>query len=242
MFYKKEEVNVYCDESCHLENDHQRAMVFGSIRCPKSQVKLIADDIRNLKRKYAIYAFSETKWKKVSFSKENFYIDLLNYFLNNDNLYFRAVIFQNKDLHRLDHDKFGNQTYEDWYYKMFYILLDKIMSDKYFYNIYFDKKNPNSSKKLNKLKEYLNKKYKIGNIQNVISYESELIQLTDFITGIVSYANRDYIKLKDANSTKIKLVEMLRNKSNLSLVVSTPKNAKKINLFTWEPDYYENKH
>ena len=26
--------NVYCDESCHLENDGQKAMVLGAIWCP----------------------------------------------------------------------------------------------------------------------------------------------------------------------------------------------------------------
>jgi len=26
--------NVYCDESCHLENDHQTAMVLGAVWCP----------------------------------------------------------------------------------------------------------------------------------------------------------------------------------------------------------------
>ena len=61
------------------------------------------------------------------------------------------------------------------------------------YNIYFDRKNPNSSKKLNTLKIHLNKKHHIGNIQNVLSHESALIQLTDFLAGIISYANRDYI-------------------------------------------------
>ena len=242
MFSKRKEVNVYCDESCHLEHDHQRAMVFGSIKCHKDSVKIISDEIRALKRKHGIYAFAETKWKTVSFSKENFYLDLLDLFFSYDNLYFRAVVFQNKDLHRLEHTRFGKQTYEDWYYKMFYVLLDKIMKDKYLYNIYFDRKNPNSSKKLNTLKTHLDKKHHIGNIQNVLSHESELIQLTDFLTGIISYANRDYIKLENANKTKIKLVEKLKEKTNLSLVISTPQNAKKVNLFMWEPDYYANKN
>ena len=26
--------NVYCDESCHLENDHQKVMVLGAVWCP----------------------------------------------------------------------------------------------------------------------------------------------------------------------------------------------------------------
>ena len=69
-----------------------------------------------------------------------------------------------------------------------------------------------------------------------------MIQLTDFITGIISYANRDAIKLPTANQTKVKLVELFRAKTNLSLISATPLSADKINLFTWEPDYYETRH
>jgi len=233
------EINIYCDESCHLENDRQRAMVFGCIRCTKARVKDISKDLRNLKRKHKIYPFAETKWKTVSRSKEQFYIDLLNLFLDNDNLRFRAVIFQNKDLHKLEHNKFQDQTYEDWYYKMFYLTLDTILFDSNSYNIYLDKKNPNSSEKINKLREYLSKKYIINRIQNVLSHESELIQLTDFLTGILSYANRDFIKKPDANKTKVKLVEMLKDKTGLSLISKTKYDAKKMNLLIWEPSYYE---
>ena len=34
--------NVYCDESCHLENDHQKAMVMGAIWCPLEKTREIS--------------------------------------------------------------------------------------------------------------------------------------------------------------------------------------------------------
>lgn len=34
--------NVYCDESCHLENDHQKAMVLGAVWCPLEKSREIA--------------------------------------------------------------------------------------------------------------------------------------------------------------------------------------------------------
>jgi hypothetical protein len=37
------EYNVYCDESCHLENDGQKAMVLGSVWCPKVKREEIAE-------------------------------------------------------------------------------------------------------------------------------------------------------------------------------------------------------
>ena len=50
MFKKKEEINIYCDESCHLEYDGQRAMVFGCVRYPKGKVQELSKNIRELKK------------------------------------------------------------------------------------------------------------------------------------------------------------------------------------------------
>ena len=68
-------INVYCDESCHLEHDHQRAMVFGCVRCPQEKVRELSEQIRKLKQKHFIYKFAEIKWTKVSKSKEEFFFD-----------------------------------------------------------------------------------------------------------------------------------------------------------------------
>lgn len=34
--------NIYCDESCHLENDHQKVMVLGAVWCPLEKRREIA--------------------------------------------------------------------------------------------------------------------------------------------------------------------------------------------------------
>ena len=31
-------INIYCDESCHLEHDKARAMLLGAISCPASEI------------------------------------------------------------------------------------------------------------------------------------------------------------------------------------------------------------
>ena len=41
--------NVYCDESCHLENDHQKAMVLGAIWCPLDKSREVAVRLREIK-------------------------------------------------------------------------------------------------------------------------------------------------------------------------------------------------
>ena len=48
------EYNVYCDESCHLENDGQKAMVLGAVWCPKDKRLEIAQRIREIKQRHGL--------------------------------------------------------------------------------------------------------------------------------------------------------------------------------------------
>lgn len=41
--------NIYCDESCHLQNDHQQVMVLGAIWCPLEKTREIAVRLREIK-------------------------------------------------------------------------------------------------------------------------------------------------------------------------------------------------
>ncbi len=84
--------NIYCDESCHLEHDNQKYMILGGIICKKSNRKLIKRDILNIKTQYNIPARAEIKWNKVSPSKLEYYKKLVDYFFENVNLRFRALI------------------------------------------------------------------------------------------------------------------------------------------------------
>lgn len=44
--------NLYCDESCHLEHDHQKAMVLGAIWCPLDKSREIAVRLREINQKH----------------------------------------------------------------------------------------------------------------------------------------------------------------------------------------------
>ncbi|NTV59869.1 MAG: DUF3800 domain-containing protein, partial [Chlorobiaceae bacterium] len=46
-----ETFNIYCDESCHLEHDRQKAMVLGAIWCPLDKTREIAVRLREIKQK-----------------------------------------------------------------------------------------------------------------------------------------------------------------------------------------------
>jgi len=84
--------NVYCDESGHLEHDHLRVMVLGAVWCPLEKAAEIAGRLREIKIKHGLPASFEVKWAKVSPGKLSFYADVLNYFFDDDDLHFRALV------------------------------------------------------------------------------------------------------------------------------------------------------
>jgi len=211
--------NIYCDESCHLENDHKPFMFLGSISSAYNQVRWHTEQINELKKKHSFYA--EIKWSKVSHSKLHFYSELLDHFFATD-LKFRAVGIEKEKIN----NAVSGQTYDDFYYKMYYQLLNHKIDIRYAYNVYLDIKDTLSACKVRQLREILNTKYGVfRNVQNIRSHESILMQLTDFLTGAISYHNNNAEKL---NPAKKQLVERIR-KSGYKLDCTN--YSEKLNLF-----------
>ena len=202
------EINVYCDESCHLPNDRCTAMSLGAIWVPKEEVRRTALDIRRIKRSFGLSPSFEIKWTKVSQAKIEFYESLINYFFDESSLHFRVIVIPDKRI--LRHEEF-DQTHDDWYYKMYFRLLKVLISPEDRYSIYLDIKDTCSSLKVARLHSVLcNSVYDfsgdiIQKIQTVRSNEVEQIQLTDLLTGLFSYYHRG---LK-TNSAKLRLIELL---------------------------------
>ncbi len=228
-------VNIYCDESCHLENDDSKIMVIGGIICPNDKRKQIYKEIRTIKIKHNIKPSTEVKWTKVSDSKKEFYIDLINYFFDNENLGFRAI-FLNKT--QLNHRRF-NQTSDDFYYKMYYLMVKGIFEANTQYNIYLDMKDTLGYQKIQLMKDICNKLQArkgylhelVQRIQEVRSHENELVQLSDILIGAVGYANRGL----NTNPTKLELIDIIKERTGYNLSVSTFLKESKFNLFHWEP-------
>ncbi len=47
-----ETFNIYCNESCHLENDHQQVMVLGAIWCPMDKVRRASIRLKEIKNNH----------------------------------------------------------------------------------------------------------------------------------------------------------------------------------------------
>jgi hypothetical protein len=229
----KNEYNIYCDESCHLENDNQKAMVFGAIWCEKLNLHKIFEDLRDIKRKHNLSSSFELKWNKISPAKVEFYAEVINYFFDNENLHFRALVIPDKK--QLDHKSF-DQSHDDFYYKMYFTLLQVILKPNSNYNIFLDIKDTKSQNKVEHLKNILHnnkydfKKEMINKVQQVRAYEVELVQLTDLLIGAISYINRQL----NTSQAKLDLINLIQKRSGYLLTKTTLLQEDKFNIFVWE--------
>lgn len=225
--------NIYCDESCHLQNDRQPVMLFGCIWCPTLDAALLANQLKEIMKKH--HALGELKWTKVSVSREHFYLEVIDWFFSQTELHFRGLIILNKDM--LDHQSFNEGSHDNFYYKSYFSLLNKVMNPNDRYSIYLDVKDTRSRHKIRKLKEILCNNVHdftgqmIKHIQNIHSHESLLMQLADFLLGIVSYRNRHL----EASPTKKMLAEKLESRLGYALTQSTSLSQTKFNLFVFSP-------
>ena len=244
----KESINIYCDESCHLQNDGEPLMALGAVYCPsakkddifirigeiKKKHNLIPKNKKNPKDNRAVY---EIKWNKVSKAKIEFFKELIDFFFDEGDISFRVLVVPNKA--QLEYEKYRH-THDVFYYKMYFSMLKVILNPDFSHNIYIDIKDTKSTEKVHKLEQVLrNDKYDyskeiIKKVQQVRSHEVELIQLADLLTGAVAYVNRG---LK-TSAAKNELVEQIRYRSRYSLVKSTLIREKKFNIFIWESSKY----
>ena len=227
-------INIYCDESCHLENDQQKVMVLGAVWCKFEKKDEIFERIREIKVKHQLKPDFEVKWTKVSKSKVEFYLELIDYFFDDDDLHFRALVVPDKSI--LKHKDLG-QDHDTWYYKMYFSMLKVIIDPHARNRIFIDIKDTRSANKIKKLHDVLcNEKYDfdksiIENVQTVRSHEVEILQLTDLLIGAVSYINRSLAE----SEGKLKVIERIKERSRYSLTRTTYLREDKFNILIWQP-------
>ena len=232
-------INIYCDESCHLENDNQNAMVLGAVWCPKEMSNEIAVALREIKKKHGLSPSFEIKWTKVSQAKASFYLEIIRFFFDQKNLNFRALVIPDKrKLKHSEHD----QDHETWYYKMYFEMLKWIIQPGNTYRFFLDIKDTRSALKIEKLQDVLSKNIRdfdrkiVQLIQTVRSHEVEQVQLADLLIGAVGYKNRG---LSESQS-KLSMIKMIEGCAGQYLDSKSPIDHRKFNLFRWTPDWGKN--
>lgn len=226
-----EQFNVYCDESCHLENDQQSSMVLGAVWLPKHKRRDISTRLTEIKARHGLNRSFEIKWTKVSDSKVQFYLDCIDYFFDDDDLHFRGLV---ADKSMLNHGEF-EQSHDDWYYKMYFVMLKNIFDPEQCYNLYLDIKDTLGARKVDKLHDVLaNNMYDFSRqiilkVQQVHSHESDILQLSDLLIGALAYQHRGL----DSSSAKLRLVKRIQERSGYKLTHNTLMRELKFNLLIW---------
>lgn len=226
--------NVYCDESCHLEVDKSSSvMLLGCMWIPRSKVKIVSEQLKSLKTKHK--TLGELKWVKVSHKNQSFYEELCDWFFDQPDLHFRGLVVTQKQM--LDHKQFNEGSHDTFYYKMHFLLLRPIVENaSAFYNVFLDVKDTRSRLKVKQLKSVLcSSRFDFAeqqlNVQCIRSHEAQLLQLTDFFLGALSYKHREL----QTSDTKLALVSRIEKQIGQSLLNSTRLTESKFNIFVWTP-------
>lgn len=218
---------IFCDESCHLENDGWDTMTLGALKCPDEQYEKIKEDIKAIKLKHKTPF--EIKWTKLSRSRIELYKELIDYFVDSA-LTFRVVMVINKQ--DLNHNKF-NQTHSEFYYKTYYLVLKKIMNSQDNFKVYMDIKDTRGKEALNAITNVFENSNELPTpyMQHIRSDESQLLQLADILTGAVSY------KIRGLKSSllKIDLVQYIEKKLGITLNTTSTLAYHKFNRFIQDP-------
>ena len=229
--------NVYCDETCHLENDGINVMVLGAVWCPQSKLKEVNQRIKEIKARNNVSTTMELKWTKISPGKLDLYKDLVNYYFDDDDLHFRALIIPDKS--KLDHQRF-NQTHDDWYYKMYFDMLKVIFHPMDRFEVYIDIKDSNSYHKAQRLREVCsNSMYDfsqsiIQRLQPIRSDEVQIMQLTDILIGAIAYENRSFPDGFQKSSAKQGIISLIKKRSGYTMKKTTLLREDKLNLLRWD--------
>ena len=222
-------IDIYCDESLHdlftSKKSKDKYMFIGSLwidREIRDEIKL---KVKELRVKHNCWG--EIKWTKVTPSKRDFYIELINLFFSYGmQMRFRCIMVEAKKMIWTYH----KEDKELGFYKFYYQLLHKWIKDFNKYKIFFDMKKNRDLTRLRVLRDILTNQYQnsyIEQIQALPSKEVVLIQLTDLLLGATSAKLNDKIISNQAKKDVISHIEKLRAKE----IAPTYQIENKFNIF-----------
>lgn len=219
--------DVYCDESSPevlWDRSANKYLVLGSIWMPATYREEFKTQIKEIKEKHNYR--NEIKWNKVSPSSLDFYVELVNYFFNTENIRFRGIVVKAEEI---DMVRFHNDDNELSFYKFYYQLLHHWILDYNEYSIFIDHKVNKDTNRIQKLKDVLNKANLFSNIENVQSIhsnESLGIQLADLLMGALNGKANN----KVTSNAKKSIIETIEQ--NLGREIKpTYRTEKKFNVF-----------
>lgn len=226
--------NIYIDESCHLQNDGCEVMCIGYTKLAKDNYTDLKKSIKAIKLHHR--SPTEIKWNKVSLSRMPLYRSLIDFFFDAP-IHFRCVLIKNKSI--LDHDQFNQGDQNNFYYKTVYLLLNKSNpAENNQYNVLLDIKDTRGRDRLKKINEIFKNQHSgqspFASFQHIHSHDNELLQLTDFFIGAITYKSR-METLKVHSQVKLEIISYLEGKSGYQLNEGTEPWETKFNIFDFQP-------
>nr|WP_315399311.1 DUF3800 domain-containing protein [uncultured Duganella sp.] len=220
---------VYCDEAnpdvLTSEAPRARYLMIGSLWIPAELREELKGKIYALRQQHLTWG--EIKWTKVSASKSDFYIELVNLFMGyGEHVRFRCIAVDREQINLALHDNDG----ELGFYKFYYQLLHHWILDFNQYQIYCDAKCNRDLKRLPVLAKCLSRASltsSIERVQSLPSSEVVLIQLCDLLLGAASSRVNGTL---GKNTAKAALVKHLESALGHALR-PTPKAEEKFNIF-----------
>lgn len=225
--------NLYCDES-RVENRDSRFMVIGAIEIPRNEKHAV---VRELKTIYKEHEFiHELKWTKVHNRFLPFYKKLINYFLSSTLIQFRCIIV---DKTKVNLDQYHDNDEELAFFKFYYLLLKEELRSNNEYYIFLDKKPTRDRHRARALHAYLDsyilwnrQKCNIRDFHAIESKDNLLIQLTDYLVGLMGFACNKKIPIDNAKDQLVRYLKERLNREDLCM--STARYERKFNVFVWE--------
>lgn len=221
---------VYCDESRPdlLSSKHPQArfMIIGGLWLAAESRENMKAEIHALRDKHHIGG--EFKWQKVTPSKLDFYLELIDWFIDKGNeLRFRCIAVEHD---KVDLFRFHEADQELGFYKFYYQMLHHWILDFNEYAIFCDYKSNRITTRLHELARCLdnaNLSSNILGVQATRSNESVLLQLADVLTGAAAASLNNHANLQGAKQALVSHLEARLGRG----IGATYRSEHKFNVF-----------
>jgi len=180
------EVSIYCDESRHEGQSHQKYMVIGGLWLPRAQRGEILAGLREIQARNGIGG--DMKWSKVSKAKLAGYQEIVSFIAARPDVHFRCIVV---DKSKVDHEKFFKNDRQLGFWVFYWHCLNQWMGNlnTYFVSIDFKPEGINAGPR--RLREILEKgcvkRCWVKSLECVDSHQNPFCQVADMFIGAVGY-------------------------------------------------------
>lgn len=221
---------VFCDETLPdlLTSSHPngRYLMIGSLWLPAELRAPLKARIAHLREQHNLHG--EMKWRKISPSRQAFYIELIDLFMSFGlELRFRCIAVDRTEMNFALH----NGDAELGFYKFYHQVLHHWILDHNNYTIFCDLKQNRDRSRLPTLQRVLNNANRTSEIKNLQSLPSPQLvplQLCDVLLGAASARMNAWPNLGTAKTAVLEHLERRLNRAQLG---PTTKHEEKFNIF-----------